>query len=149
MVMKLRFPKSHSPIKLSLTSEIDVAYWYHSCLWRLQRWSWLRTPHCNDDLKKIIEPANPMINSSKWMVVHVKWPKWKSHTEPFFNWNTISDFHRVTACFLECLLRSLQKTSNITHMKIRNFAPIKSGLSMWFLFRPLYMYNHPFTWIYH
>ena len=33
------------------------------------------TPHCNDDIKKIIEPAKPMINSSKWMVVHIKWPK--------------------------------------------------------------------------
>ena len=49
---------------------------------------------------------------------------------------------------MDCLLRSLQKTSNY-FMKICNFAPIKKGFSMWFLFGPFYMNNHPFTWIHH
>ena len=59
------------------------------------------TPHWNHAFKKIIEQEEPTINSSKLMFVHVKWPKWKSYDQGFFNWIKITDFFIVIYCFLE------------------------------------------------
>ena len=58
------------------------------------------TPGPNRDQPLRNEPQQPMINSNKWMVVHVNWPKLKSYDKGFFDWIKITDFHKVIDCFL-------------------------------------------------
>ena len=69
----------------------------------------------------------PMINSNKWMVVHVNWPKLKSYDNDYFDWIIITDFHKVIDCFLGVISELLQKTMNY-FMKICNSDPIKKVL---------------------
>ena len=60
----------------------------------------LDTPGPNRDQPLRNEPQQPMINSNKWMVVHLNWPKLKSYDKGFFDWIKITDFDKVIHCFL-------------------------------------------------
>ena len=59
------------------------------------------TPGPNRDQPLRNEPQQPMINSNKWMVVHLNWPKLESYDKGFFDWIKITDFDKVIHCFLE------------------------------------------------
>ena len=123
-------------------------YILDSQLWNYKNRKMYITPGPSRDQQLWNEPAKPITNSNKWIVVHVNWPKWKTYDKGFFNWIKIADFHKVIDCFLELFRISLQKTINY-FIKICNFDPIKKALVIWFSFGPFYMHNHLFVWIYH
>ena len=68
------------------------------------------TPGPDRDQHLRNEPTEPMINLSKWMVVHVKWPKLKSCDQGFFNGIKITDFFILIYGFLESFRNSLEMT---------------------------------------
>ena len=68
-----------------------------------------------------------MVNSNKWMVVHINWPKLKLYDKGFFNWIKITDFHKVIDCNWSHSEITPKKPINY-YMKICNFDPIKKAL---------------------
>ena len=150
-IPSLRWPLRSRFARKKFTKNLDFSLWgkqwivpklhyFLNCTAKFFQkfWDKLHTPGPSSrDQQLWNEPAKPITNSNKWIVVHVNWPKWKSYDKDFFNWIKIADFHKVIDCFLELFRISLQKTINY-FIKICNFDPIKKALVIWFSFGPFY-----------
>ena len=78
-----------------------------------------RTTHCNDDLNKINEHDEPMINSSKWMLWLCKITVFKMISPAVFEgrYNTGQKFRQIWADWL-CMLASISKMAGDIILKI-------------------------------